>query len=1315
MADLQSPASMAHQSPAPSSRARSRAPSKGRSRSRPSLRRRDSSPPPSSPPGLPTPAFSPDGQTDEDDIDITEDTLSPFDPRRITPTLHASLVSEILSLRREVENKAKAIDGLEESLDESRTENETLAANLSRATSEGRSLRHQIQLLEGGTSSAMTELARERDEAVENIGDVRRKLEQAQKKARSREEDVERTQLLWNRDQESWADERRALERKVHVVEGRLKTVLNEVAAAQEVATTHPHSHTSENRGIVHDRNKESDSASLASSSLGRRRTSVTSVSSEEVEEAVILHNVRCSVMSIAPGVKNSSGLNLAEELDFDEEDEFVPSDDEAPASPEALPEERPMSVHSQGSHSISSKARKILGLSLRSSDLHSPTAMEFRTRELALASPVKLDSAVEYRDMGIQYSPPASPTIEAKAVYNLGPESIETVSEHASIPGTKDSTTLAVAPQMVSSSCQTVDEPPTPPSTPNEAESPQPVKSTTEPVQMTSVSTQTDVVSETDVVQSENRVNLSPNDVPSKIDIPMIAIHPPGSEPSSPRNSVVLPPQTKNVGCQANFRAIADCRSVAIQTEEIRIDRRPIKLPASLLPSAIQDALPRPEPQQHSLESYTAPPLPPRSEKRKQRHLVTDQPTERPVKPPRAPGPDPVQAYPGNNDNGPLSDDAVSNIRRPLRSSSLFAGFEHNSDDEGPHGERDVFTDDELLNRPFAAYTVSRGRLITTKSRPSLDDMPLPEVDEQMSSPESRPPDIGRSRAFQRSGTASSITRQPGMRKMAMISSGTAAHQKPRARSPSEPSLESGSAGSSIAPPFPVPIRLSSRNLPLNGSDGPPSPTRSAGRQFSDRGRQSVVRRPTLRRVRSAAETSQTDITERPETLSSPSRSTSTFSPESPVYRPYRPPPMPCDEITAPRERYGHTKRASHRATPSQTLNHEQRERKDSTGGVQPTSVVDAIAQTMVGEWMFKYVRRRKSFGMGESKENWEGKNPDDVSANITNSGVRHKRWVWLAPYEGSIMWSSKQPTSGPALLGKSGRKFTIQSVLDVKDDNPVPKGAGSSTPFNRSILVLTPQRALKFTALTIERHYVWLTALSFLSHSSMGLQELSALPPVPQEESPTLPHASLRRNPIRDSIRVAKGRPRPMPSGKRSFNSAGAPAPVPEIPGGSIDLAADAPHVPRFSTHNRKRSNTAPRPPALHALRSFSSTGTMPSSHSGTTAASSELHFPAMQAPAVPVGIGSRRSSVSRRTSEASGRASSVAGSNMFDIGTVRMEAFIDHHAEQINRPRAPPRQRHIRKTSSQWSERRYEFDTPSVHGSELSYRPDDPWRGF
>ncbi|CAG8229703.1 unnamed protein product [Penicillium salamii] len=1291
MADLHSPATGPSKHSKQSTEFKSHTP-KTRSRSRPS-RRRDSSSVPSSPPGLPTPAFSPEGQTDgqTDDDDLVEDTLSPFDPRRITPTLHASLVSEILSLRREIENKTKAIDGLEESLDQSRTETETLSASFTQVTREGRSLKHQIQLLEGGASSAMNELVRERDEAVENIGDVRKKLDQAQKKARSREEELERIQDMWNRDQDSWADERRAWERKVHVVEGRLKTVLSEFAAAQEVATLHSNSQQSENWDG--DKAKESDSASIASSSFGRRRTSVTTVSSDDGELTSGFHNVRYSVMSVAPGA-NSSGLNLAEELDFDEEDEFVPSDDETPASPEALPEERPMSVHSHASHSVSIKARKLLGLSMQSAN--SPVASEFRVRDIDHDSPTKETKVdASYCDIGIQYSPPPSPRIAPVALEKEefrpldGPE--PTKHDETNVPETKDATTLTIATEMVSSACQTVGELPSPPWTPKVEDSPPPVE-LPQPAQMTSVSTQTDVQPE--VMQNEKRTSLSPNDVPPQMDIPVITIHAPGSEPSSPRNSVVLPPQTKNVGCQVNFRAIADCQSVAIQTEEIRIDQRPVKLPASLLPSAIQDTLPRPGSQDSTLESYAAPPVPPRSEKRKQRRAATD-----PVSQPTEPSLDHVQAYPGNNDNGPLTDGALSNIRRPLRSSSLFAGFEHNSDDEDPHGDRDAFTDDELLNRPFASYTVSRGKLVNAKSRPSLDSIPLPEIDEQLSSPDSMPPVIGRSRPSQRSSTASSSIRQPGMRKMAMISSGAAAHQRTFARTSSEPSLDSGSAGSSIAPPFPVPMRLSSRKVPLSGSEGPPSPTRAGGRKFSDTSGQSLVRRPTLRRVRSAAAMSQSELTERPETQSSPSRSISTFSPGSPTYRPYRPPPLPFDDITAPGERRAAPKRASHRATPSYRSQN-QRERQDSIGGVQPTSVVDAIAQTMVGEWMFKYVRRRKSFGMGESKDNWEGKNPDEVSANITNSGVRHKRWVWLAPYEGSIMWSSKQPTSGPALLGKSGRKFTIQSVLDVKDDNPLPKGT-SPAPFNRSILVLTPQRALKFTALSIERHYVWLTALSFLSHSAMGLHDLAALPPIPTEE-PAQSNSTLRRNPIRDSIRVAKGRPRPLP-GKR-FASAGPPS-VPELPKESLELAADAPHVPRFS-HNRKRSNTAPRP-ALHALRSFSSQGTIPSSHSGTI--SPELHFPAM----APIPSMSRRSSV-RRPSEASGAPS--VGSNMFDMGTMRMEAFIDHHAEQMNRPRPAPRQRHIRKTSSQWSERRYEFDTPSVVDSEISYRPgSDPFRGF
>jgi hypothetical protein len=906
-------------------------------------------------------------------------------------------------------------------LDESRTENETLGENLSQATRDARSLKHQIQLLEGGTSSAMTELARERDDAVENINDVRKKLELAQKRVRSREEDAERTQMLWDRDREKWENERRNMERKVHVVEGRLKTVLSEVAAAQEAGTLHLQH--GENDDTTKEKSKGGDTASVASSSQGRRRTSMTSMTSEDDEgdnhARADYHNVRYSVMSLAPGAKNDSGLNLAQELDFDEEDEFAESDEEA------LPEERPTSVHSQASHTVSSKARKILGLSLQS--VGSVTAAEYRA--LDTTTPVKVpEISVEYRDTGIQYSPPPSPEMPPVEEEDLAAVPVETIAEprredlEDETPGMKDSPTLTNAVEMVSTSSQTVGDLPSPPWTPKipEPDSPaQPAEEAPGPVETTSISTQTDPIPEAESTKEE-RASLSPNNIPDQMGIPMIAIHPPGSEPPSPRNSVVLPPQTKNVSVQANFRPVIEGRSIAIQTEEIRIDRR--KLPASLLPSAIPDLPTQAEARNTGYQPYRPPVPPPRSAKREQQR---PRQLERPVRPPPAPPSESIQAYPGNNDNGPLSDEVASGIRRPFRSSSLFAGFEQLSDDEGPHGEeRDIFTDDELLNRPFAAYKIRRGKLVNAKSRPSLDSMGLPEIDEHLSDPESRPSDVGRSssRATQRSGATASSSRQSGMRKMAMISNGAATHQKIRPRSPSEPSLDSGSAGSSIAPPFPVPIRLSSRKIPLDGSDGPPSPTRSAGRQFSDRGRGTVVRRPTLRRVRSAAAMSNSDLPERPETRSSPARSADSFVPDSP----FRAPPMPFDDITAPYERRNAQKRVSHRTRPSTNLNHE---RRDSTGGVQPTSVVDAIAQTMVGEWMFKYVRRRKSFGMGESKDSWEGKNPDEVSANITNSGVRHKRWVWLAPYEGSIMWSSKQPTSGPALLGKSGRKCKLLS----------------------------------------------------------------------------------------------------------------------------------------------------------------------------------------------------------------------------------------------------------------------------------------------
>ncbi|KKK22360.1 hypothetical protein ARAM_007691 [Aspergillus rambellii] len=1286
--------------------------------------RGDSSPGPlTSPISLPHHNFSPDGRSDFSDS-ANEDTLSPFDPRRFTPTLHASLVSEILSLRRDVESKAKTIDVLERSLDDSRNENEDLAQRLSKHTKESRSLKHHLQLLEGGTSSALTELAKERDAALESISDVRKKLEQVQKKARSQEEDLERTANLWARDKEAWDGERRNLERKVHVVEGRLKVVLNEVAAAQAAGAFGP---TANENNAPDDKmkeafpSKESDSASVHSSSPGPRRTSITSLSSQDGDDGGF-HNGRYSVMSIAnmPGVKGD-GLNLAQELAFDEEDEFgsLDDDDMTPQSPEALPEERPASVQSQLSHPLGmdAKARKILGLSFGSIDSYGMRAED----AAELRASFKPDPiSVTYQDNGVQYSPPPSPTLAADAE-SLPEERSE---RHGDVPKlhlyqTQDSSTSTLATDMVSSSCQTIGELPTPPWTPMVETSPlPPPPPVIERAPMVSVSIQTDQPPTREKVES----NPTGNAQRLTIEVPMIAIHPPLSEPSSPRGSVVLPPQTKSISCQANFEPVIDTRTVGIQTEEMQIDQRPVKLTASLLPSAIPDLPPSPKSQvHHHIQPYQAPP--PRmskAERKPSSRLVVDTPTDDGEARSKPVGH--IQAYPGNNDNGPLSEYSRSDLRRPFRSSSLFAGFDQASDDELPEMPKDIFTDDELMSRPFASYILRRGRLVSAQERSSLDETPLPEVDEHLDSEAhffeggmggTTSKDLPGASWGPRAGLSG--TRQQDMRKAAMISSGAITHQRARARSPSEPSIDSGTgSGSSIVcPPFPVPIRFSSRKFPQTGSDGRQSPTPSNPRHFSDRPRPTIIRRPTLRRVRSAAAMSQAE-TEQTGTRSSPAMSISSYAPDSP-----RHPPLPYDDITMPRDKRVSQRRSAHRPTASRAFANE---RRDSTAtSVQPTSVVDAIAQTMVGEWMFKYVRRRRSFGgVGEPKDNWEGRNAEEVSASITNSGARHKRWVWLAPYERAVMWSSKQPTSGPALLGKSGRKLIIQSVLDVKDDNPLPKGFGPNQ-FNRSILILTPQRALKFTAASIERHYVWLTALSFLSHSAVGLQDLAALPPVPQEEYVRpAPTASLRRNPIRDSIRLAKGRPRPTPKGKRSFP--GHPAPVPELPA-NLDAAAsltpdaaDPPTVPRFATHSRKRSNTAPRMP-IPTIRSFSSQNTMPSIPSRRSSpdapgpvSSSSSSSQQQQQQHAP-GFNSVRSSFSRRTSE-----NSVRTSNFFDaIGTVRMEAFIDQ--AESNRHRATAsRSRHARKASSPWSVNQGSSELDFLPYEEPeNYRNDDPFGGF
>lgn len=339
-----------------------------------------------------------------------------------------------------------------------------------------------------------------------------------------------------------------------------------------------------------------------------------------------------------------------------------------------------------------------------------------------------------------------------------------------------------------------------------------------------------------------------------------------------------------------------------------------------------------------------------------------------------------------------------------------------------------------------------------------------------------------------------------------------------------------------------------------------------------------------------------------------------------------------------------------------------------------------------------------------------------------------------------------------------------TIQSVLDVKDDNPPPKG--TTQIFNRSILILTPQRALKFTASSAERHYLWLTSLSFLAHSQQDVPEIiptvaePKIGPAPEFE---LPQPKAKRNAIRDSIRLTKGKnpalmarhdPPPNTSQMEEALSFKQEA-FPPIPSHQRELSRDAaepPFIPRFHErshdrvheranqvvlHGRKRSNTGGHVPPPLSFRGFSGPASHSSSyHASTnstagnsvgTAGSSDI-YQSQASSNVTWGLSTAGS---QRTSEASSR----PPGNFFEaIGTVRMEAFIsplsfprfdDHPDEQEEwRYRARRRSKEARRRRSR-SRHRDSYASRGTRGTdsyysgsragEEDYFRDDPFKGF
>ncbi|KAL9123419.1 MAG: hypothetical protein Q9187_000020 [Circinaria calcarea] len=116
---------------------------------------------------------------------------------------------------------------------------------------------------------------------------------------------------------------------------------------------------------------------------------------------------------------------------------------------------------------------------------------------------------------------------------------------------------------------------------------------------------------------------------------------------------------------------------------------------------------------------------------------------------------------------------------------------------------------------------------------------------------------------------------------------------------------------------------------------------------------------------------------------------------------------------------------------------------------------MIQAITQTMIGEYLWKYTRKP---GRGEM------------------SDKRHRRFFWVHPYTRTLYWSEQDPsTAGRAQL--KAKSVAIDTIRVVTDDNPLPPGL-----HRKSLIVVTPGRDVKFTATTGQRHETWFNALSYL-----------------------------------------------------------------------------------------------------------------------------------------------------------------------------------------------------------------------------------------
>lgn len=992
-----------------------------------------------------------------------------LDPHRFTPTLHASLVSEILNLRRELDSKIGLVESLETTVSQQRNENEGLNDRLSQNARETRKVKQQVQLIEKGTNDAVEDYAKERDIARANADDLRSKLENAQKTVRRQDEDAERTQRIWEAEKESWDSERRQLERRVHVTESRLRTVVDEMSAQQAVVEAQQLHLEEIDESLFKDSGlgNESDNGSIRSVTPVKHKRNRSSLSSRS-------RSVRYSTASRRTGTPEpqaKTGYSLADELGIDEEDEYDMDEFEHPDDELDHAEHLRRTIQSRNSSvssELGSKAKRILGLTTENVDVPpSPTVRDLPKRSMdsatvsersepikeSLEQPTILPTLhevistprLQYVDTGYQPSPPPSPLRDVRD------------SEAVSIPRIEEpvqQSTTDSGRESQSSQREVTARVVTPISLPD---SPIIEDATTAEVGRASNGhpSYSTASTQTEFLDSEHHKNHTPkrDSLSPAVFVPAIAIHPPSSRPSSPR-TYALPPGTKNASTQANIPWAY--RDAFVQTEAIRVDKRLVKLPShvpsgSLLPSpTFQQPLPPPSTKRAAIggiakiftkivpaQPTPSPPLQSPKETISETSRNTSEKNLRSMPLKVIPLPRPVLSPPllqGETfSQGPLNRSASYGVStNPGQRSSQLFELDKESDNSDNEDVISDFDTKDLEGSIPALYRPPAGRFALSKP-PKV----VPEDTEI--SPERRP------------GTAESYgaAPAPSIASSRANSVSKRAHNNPptklgaynkgsKPRSPSFGSIASSNYSTqSVAPPFPIPTRSSSRVVPNSHSEGSQSPTPNHTDVFGNRAgpsrRTQHGRQPSLRKVQSAA------VIRHPARRVSPqkSRRRRRHSPDltpvqSMAFESPAPTNFPIPELPTPM--YDNTSATFDLVKGSMDVGR----RSDAAASSVPrasdveTNLVDAIAGTMVGEWMWKYVRKRKSFGVQE-----DFPVAADGSVDTSVSGSRHKRWVWLSPYERTIMWDSKQPATGTALLGKKGRKCEYIQFLTTNGSN--------------------------------------------------------------------------------------------------------------------------------------------------------------------------------------------------------------------------------------------------------------------------------------